>query len=220
MVCFSSTITVDQPMKNMVKSVKSTDVSAKLRNKKALNSPNQSIPCCKKSRWALIDVIILIAVIIALGFLLFSFSKLLIENGMEVIGPILDIIEEEISEDPMIYGFLGLGMTCTIIAALAITVCASRRCGKPGCRGLHKAAEFDIQLETEDLAKKSDNFGKGGVKKGLFELPRDHHKELEAELKKMAPMNGKAVLIFRARCGCPIGRMEVPGPKNAKKVKK
>ncbi|KAL2492437.1 Uncharacterized protein Adt_28065 [Abeliophyllum distichum] len=62
--------------------------------------------------------------------------------------------------------------------------------------------------------------GRGRGRKGLFELPRDHHRELEAELKKMAPPNGRAVLVFRARCGCSVGRMEVPGPKKSRKVKK
>lgn len=62
--------------------------------------------------------------------------------------------------------------------------------------------------------------GKDGVKKGVFELARDHHIELESELKKMAPPNGEAVLVFRGRCGCSVGRMEVPGPKKSRKVKK
>ncbi|KAL4575218.1 hypothetical protein LXL04_022060 [Taraxacum kok-saghyz] len=37
----------------------------------------------------------------------------------------------------------------------------------------------------------------------------------------MAPINGRAVLVFRARCGCSVGRMEVLGPKkkNTKKIK-
>jgi hypothetical protein len=43
---------------------------------------------------------------------------------------------------------------------------------------------------------------------------------LEAELKKMAPANGRAVLVFRARCGCSVGRLEVPGTKKPKKIKK
>ncbi|KAL0709537.1 hypothetical protein Bca4012_016515 [Brassica carinata] len=48
---------------------------------------------------------------------------------------------------------------------------------------------------------------KSGVvrKKGLFELARDRRRELEAELKKMTPVNGRAVLVFRAKCGCCVG---------------
>ncbi|CAN7141055.1 unnamed protein product, partial [Brassica rapa subsp. narinosa] len=37
-----------------------------------------------------------------------------------------------------------------------------------------------------------------GLQEGVV---RDHHRELEAELKKMAPINGRAVLVFRAKCG-------------------
>ncbi|KAA8547979.1 hypothetical protein F0562_004408 [Nyssa sinensis] len=116
--------------------------------------------------------------------------------------------------------FQGLSILCAMIAILAITVCTSRKCGKPGCPGLRKAAEFDIQLETEECVKNSSNLPKDGVKKGLFELRLDHHRELETELKKMAPPNGRAVLVFRARCGCSVGRMEVPGQKKPRKVKK
>ncbi|CAN6802591.1 unnamed protein product [Brassica oleracea] len=59
------------------------------------------------------------------------------------------------------------------------------------------------------------------IQRGLFELPRDYHRELEAELKKMAPINGRAVLVFRAKCGCSVGRLEVPGPKKQqRKIKK
>ncbi|KAK4393120.1 hypothetical protein Sango_1782800 [Sesamum angolense] len=91
---------------------------------------------------------------------------------------------------------------------------------KPGCRGLTNAAEFDIQLETEESVKKSTCVSRNALKKGLFELPRDHHRELEAELKKMGTPNGRAVLVFRARCGCSVGRMEVLGPRKSRKVKK
>ncbi|KAG9147319.1 hypothetical protein Leryth_020574 [Lithospermum erythrorhizon] len=31
---------------------------------------------------------------------------------------------------------------------------------------------------------------------------------LRAELRKMAPPNGKAVLLFRAKCGCPLAKLE------------
>ncbi|KAF5792040.1 hypothetical protein HanRHA438_Chr09g0413401 [Helianthus annuus] len=127
----------------------------------------------------------------------------------------------------MIYGCLGLSIFSASMAVLAITICTSNKCGKPGCRGLHKAAEFDIQLETNNSLTNASssnggtNLGNIGLKKGLFELPRDYHKELEAELKKLAPINGRAVLVFRARCGCSVGRLEVPGPKkNHKKIKK
>ncbi|KAL6994211.1 hypothetical protein U1Q18_012318 [Sarracenia purpurea var. burkii] len=223
MICFETTITVDQQIV-MPKSGNSTEICPKLRNKKSPNSPNHSsIPSCEQSRSAAVDVIILIAVIGAFGFLLFPYIKLLLTfNIAEIFREVVYILREEILRAPMIFVYLGLSILCAIvIAALAITVFTSRKCGNPGCRGMRKAAEFDIQIETEECVKNSSGLTKDGVKKGLFELPRDHHRELESELKKMAPPNGRAVLVFRARCGCSVGRMEVPGPKKLpRKVKK
>jgi LDH2 family malate/lactate/ureidoglycolate dehydrogenase len=48
----------------------------------------------------------------------------------------------------------------------------------------------------------------------------DEHRELEAELRKMAPPNGRSVLTFRAPCGCAKGRMEVWGAKKVRRIKK
>lgn len=228
MVCFHSSISADQHT-DMAKSVNSTDPCLKLKQSNQINrikrTPNSTnhlnIPACQQSRSAVIDLIILIAVVFACGFLLYPYIKLLSCKFMEIIGAIFLVLKEEVLNAPMIYGCLGLSIFFALIAMLAITVCMSRKCGKPGCRGLRKAAEFDIQLETEDCVKNSSTcLSKNGLKKGLFELPRDHHRELEAELKKMAPLNGRAVLVFRARCGCSVGRMEVPGPKKVRKVKK
>ncbi|KAK2994622.1 hypothetical protein RJ640_025676 [Escallonia rubra] len=212
----------------MAKSLTSTDSCVKLRQinqvnkvKKTPNSPNHlNIPACHESRWAVVDVVILIAVVGACGFLLYPYVKLLSSETVEIAEIFVDVMKEEVLGAPVIYGCLGLSISCAMIAVFAVTLCTSRKCGKPGCRGLHKAAEFDIQLETEECVKNSGSFGKVGLKKGLFELPRDHHKELEAELKKMAPPNGRAVLVFRGRCGCSVGRMEVPGTKKVRKVKK
>ncbi|XAR51727.1 hypothetical protein NMG60_11006441 [Bertholletia excelsa] len=221
MVCFHISVPVDQEVE-MAKSANSAGPCSKFRNKRTINSQNhKNIPDCHRSRSAVIDVFILIAVIGACGFLLFPYVKLLLSNTFQLVGEIsgeiVDVVSEEVSRAPLIYGCLALSILCAVIAALAITEC-SRKCGKPGCRGLHKAAEFDIQIETADCLKNSNvSSAKDGVKKGLFELPRDHHRELEAELKKMAPPNGRAVLVFRARCGCSVGRMEVPGPKKPRK---
>ncbi|KAI8541653.1 hypothetical protein RHMOL_Rhmol08G0079000 [Rhododendron molle] len=229
MVSFRSSITVDKQLV-MSKSVNSTELSSRYRsNRKGSNSPNHlSIPDCQQSRSAAVDVVICVAVIGALGFLISPYVSPLavsiIEIGTEGFYAVEEgvyVIGEEILQAPMVYGFLGLGILCAVIAVLAIIECTIWKCGKPGCRGLRKGAEFDIQLETEECVKNSSAcLTKDGVKKGLFELPRDHHRELEAELKKMAPPNGRAVLDFKARCGCSVGRMEVLGPKRPRKVKK
>lgn len=226
--CESSILSVDQEI-TVAKSQNSTDPCLNLgkinqmQNKKNMpNSKNHSsIPACQQSRYALIDLMILIAVLGACGVLLYPSVNLLVNNTGEFLRLISSEVKEEIFEAPALYICLGLSILFAGIALCAVAVCTGRRCGKPGCRGLKKAAEFDIQLETEDCVKNSNPTAKDGVnKKGLFELPRDHHKELEAELKRMAPPNGRAILIFRGRCGCSVGTMEVPGPKKTRKVKK
>ncbi|KAL0431719.1 UNVERIFIED_CONTAM: hypothetical protein Sradi_0797900 [Sesamum radiatum] len=226
MFCFQCSIPVDQHIE-MAKSVNSGDPCLKLRqinqfkNRRASSSPNHlNIPGCDQFRSAIIDVIILIAVISACGFLLYPYAKILAHKTIELTEEVVDVVIEEIVRAPMVFGCLGLSIFFAVMALVAIMVCTDRRCGKTGCRGLRKAAEFDIQLETEDCVKNSNFQDKSALKKGLFELPRDHHRELEAELKKMAPPNGRAVLVFRARCGCSVGRLEVPGPRKSRKVKK
>ncbi|KAL8471607.1 hypothetical protein ACS0TY_028385 [Phlomoides rotata] len=225
MVCFDSSIAVDHHL-GMAKSVNSTPPFPKSKQihhfRKTPNSLNQlNIPACNQSPYAVIDLIILIAVIGACGFLFYPYAVLIAHKTVELGEEVIDVVSEEIVRAPMVFGCLGLSVLFAATALIAITVCMDNRCGKPGCRGLTNAAEFDIQLETEESVKKSSAcVSRPALKKGLFELHRDHHRELEAELKKMAPPNGRAVLVFRARCGCPVGRMEVLGPRRSRKVKK
>lgn len=80
------------------------------------------------------------------------------------------------------------------------------------------SAEFDIQLETEECMKNSSST-EAWSRTGLFELPQDHQWELGAELNKMAPPNGRAVL-FRFRCRCRVGKLVVPGLRRVRKIKK
>ncbi|KAI3936153.1 hypothetical protein MKX01_021433 [Papaver californicum] len=195
------------------------------------SSPGGTIPssCGHHSRTAVIDVVILIAVIGASGFLIYPYVKMIFDWIIEIGGFIIDVMKTEVIRAPMVYVFLGLSMFFTIMAAWMIYKCSSIRCEKPNCLGLRKAAEFDIQIETEDCAKKSSSSSSSVVKegsggKGLLQLSIDRHRELEAELRKIAPPNGRAVLVFRARCGCSVGRMEVPGgpepKKHLRKIKK
>ncbi|XP_057768754.1 uncharacterized protein At5g19025-like [Salvia miltiorrhiza] len=224
MFCFHSSIPVDQHIE-MAKSVNPSDPCSKAKqsdqfskNRRNPNPPHR----CDQSRSALIDVVILIAVVCACGFLLYPYVKILGQKAAELSEEVAEVVIEEVVRAPLVFGCLGLSIVFAVTALVAITVCTDNRCGKSGCSGLRKAAEFDIQLETEDAVSKSNNLQRSAAsyKKGLFELPRDHHRELEAELKKMAPPNGRAVLVFRARCGCSLGRMEVPGPRRSRKVRK
>jgi hypothetical protein len=95
----------------------------------------------------------------------------------------------------------------------------ARRCGRPRCRGLRKAVEYDIQLETEECVRGLPHAGGGAPARPPSDVG-DDHRELEAVLRKMAPPNGRTVLIFRAPCGCPKERMEVWGAKKVRRIKK
>lgn len=201
--------------------MKSKQINQLSKNRKTPNSSNHQMTrdCCE-SRMAVLDMVMLISAIGAIGFLLYPYVSFTCIKVAEICALVCSILRDEIYENPVIYGSLGLSMVCVGMAAWGIVMCTTRKCGNPSCRGLWKAAEFDIQLETEECVKNSNSMAKEGFKKGLFELPRDHHRELEAELKKIAPPNGRAVLVFRSRCGCSVGRMEVPGPRKARRIKK
>ncbi|KAF6134490.1 hypothetical protein GIB67_028511 [Kingdonia uniflora] len=188
------------------------------------NSPNPvkvpSSSSCDRSHTAVVDIVILIAVISAIGFLVYPYMELFVD-GVVGLGEFTISI---VCGAPMVYVSLGISLVLGMIAGWGIFVCKTRKCGKPNCRGLRDAAEFDIQLETEECVKNNSSsclLLKNGVvrDKGFFRLSEDHHKELEAELKKMAPINGRAVLVFRGRCGCAAGTMEVAGPKKVRKIK-
>lgn len=232
MVYFHSSISVcnsvDQaPTLIMANSVNSSDLQPKSKTSRksyTSSSPTCSkFPVCDGSQSAAIDVLILIAVITACGFLFFPYVKLITLKSIEIFSEISVLVKEEILQNPIVYGSLALSIFCAAISTwLVILLCTMQRCGKPNCKGLRKAVEFDIQLETEECVKSSNSNGKNNNnKRGMFELPRVHHRELEAELKKMAPPNGRAVLVFRARCGCSVRRLVVSGPKKQqRKIKK
>lgn len=192
------------------------------RNRKVRSSANCARAlACDGSRTAAMDVAILIAVVVACGFLLFPYVEFARVWLTAAGGAVASAFAEEVPETLLIYGSIGLSLSCVAVACWLLLMYSTRRCGNTKCKGLRKAAEFDIQLETEECVKSDpSSLMKGGFRRGIFELPRDHHRELEAELKKMAPPNGRAVLIFRARCGCAIGRLAVPGPKKQRRIRK
>ncbi|KAL6553017.1 hypothetical protein OROGR_006859 [Orobanche gracilis] len=217
MVLLDSSIPVDHHI-DMAKPVNPTDPCLKPKQINQFHKKKRNpSSICHQSPYAVIDVVILIAVISACCFLFYPYANILAHESREV----MDTVTEEIARAPMVFGCLGLGIFLASMALVVVSVCADSRCGKPGCRGRPKGSTgFDIQLETEEEAKTSSwssSLEKNGLKKGLFEV---HHKELEAELRKLAPPNGRAVLVFRARCGCSVGRMEVLGPRKYRKINK
>uniref|UniRef100_A0A0E0DTA6 Ribosomal protein L34e superfamily protein n=1 Tax=Oryza meridionalis TaxID=40149 RepID=A0A0E0DTA6_9ORYZ len=179
---------------------------------------------------AAVDAVALLAVVSALAFLVTPYVRMV---AAEVGGLVSDLDAAGVASS--YYAPFAAAGAGAAIAAVAGVVAwdavghRARRCGKPRCRGLRKAVEFDIQLETEECVR--------GQQQRLLPLPGgraallaaagarpvqlgDAHRELEAELRKMAPPNGRTVLIFRSPCGCPKGRIEVWGAKKVRRIKK
>lgn len=190
------------------------------RSKKNSNSLNLlSHPFCDHSPFAAIDIILLVMVLGALGVLTVPYFKLIFREVSELLPAACVLIGDVIYNAPVAYA-VGLVLTfVTVIVLWEIVHHKSRKCGNPFCKGLRKAVEFDIQLESEECVKYLPPVPEDIYGIQPLELGQDH-KELEAELKKMAPLNGRTVLIFRAPCGCPAGRMEVWGPKKLRRIKK
>ena len=172
---------------------------------------------CDNTPMAVSDAVMLLAVVIAIGFLLIPYLKLLLLEMGAMLHPAASCLPAA--------AFFGAAVAvAAVVVAWELLGHHARKCGKPRCRGLKKAVEFDIQLETEECVRgrpgptaRSALLAAAGARP--VELG-DEQRELEAELRKMAPPNGRTVLIFRAPCGCPKGRMEVWGAKKVRRIKK
>ncbi|PKA66649.1 Uncharacterized protein AXF42_Ash003304 [Apostasia shenzhenica] len=202
----------------------SSQIQRSNKKKPQSDSPNPiKIPPCPHKKSAIVDISILVAVLFACGFLLFPYLKLFSYGFFDLWKTSLDSMESELGITTGAYLLiLGIGflLFCFMIY-LGFSCFTRQKCDNPNCRGLRNAPEFDIKIETEDCLKNLSNSSSGdGGESGFFELGEDYNKELAAELKKMAPLNGRAVLIFRAKCGCSAGRMIVWGPKKTRKASK
>ncbi|OQU78215.1 hypothetical protein SORBI_3009G177901 [Sorghum bicolor] len=145
---------------------------------------------CDHSALAAVDALALLASLAALAFLAAPYARLLAVEARDAVA----------------------------------TVATRHPAAPPRCRGLRKAVEYDIQLETEEcvrgLLPLSHGVGGGAAATWPVAGLGDEHRELEAVLRKMAPPNGRTVLIFRAPCGCPKERVEVWGAKKVRRMKK
>lgn len=162
-----------------------------------------------------IDVVILVAVLVACGFLFTPYFAFLAAEAAQVVPAALILLGEVVIQAPVAYASATLFMFAALLVTYEILQYKSRRCDNPDCRGLSKAMELDIQLETEDCAKTSPTRELQLWNKGHITGPGHDQRELEAELRRMAPPNGRAVLIFRAPCGCPAARFEASGSRKA-----
>ncbi|KAL9266252.1 hypothetical protein AKJ16_DCAP10762 [Drosera capensis] len=87
---------------------------------------------------------------------------------------------------------------------------------------MKKAMEFDLQIHTEESLKRG-----GGECEVVYRLPWKEGTErnpdyecLRAELRRMAPVNGRAVFLFMVRCGCPVAKLIGFGPKKERRHKR
>ncbi|KAL6853781.1 hypothetical protein ACP4OV_019810 [Aristida adscensionis] len=186
------------------------------RSKRAA-SPAAGASFCDNSPMAAVDALVLLAVLAALGFLVIPYAKLLLLEMGALLHPAASCLSAA--------AFVGAALAvAAAVVAWELLGHHARKCGKPRCRGLKKAVEFDIQLETEECVRGRPNpAARSALLAAAGARPvelGDEHRELEAELRKMAPPNGRTVLIFRAPCGCPKGRMEVWGAKKVRRIKK
>ncbi|ANM68944.1 hypothetical protein AtNW77_Chr5g0103281 [Arabidopsis thaliana] len=213
----------------------------------ANQNSSSSLHLCKHSPSATLDLLILILVLFSGTFLLSSYFSYLIHSlsllsshfpsitiSLSSLLPPLIIFfsSDHSTEDedhhhpsgkipPPASFFFAFAVFFAASIAFLDLCCGSRsrKCRNPKCKGMKKAMEFDLQLQTEECVKS------GSVKeidrlpwKGGSESNPDYEC-LRAELRKMAPVNGRAVLIFRSKCGCPIAKLEGWGPKRSRRHK-
>ncbi|XAR57185.1 hypothetical protein NMG60_11025238 [Bertholletia excelsa] len=195
-------------------------------------NPSSAANCpsllCKHSPSATLDILIFILVLFSGAFLITSCFTYIFQS-LSLLLPTLSYSTARtaillILQDSTVVYFIGF----VIFFLLAITlfeICCghrSRKCENPRCKGLKKALEFDLQLQTEECLRSAS-----AAVREIDELPWKGGSEgnpdyecLRAELRKMAPPNGRAVLLFRVKCGCPVAKLEGWGVKRGRRHKK
>ncbi|KAL8524789.1 hypothetical protein ACS0TY_014413 [Phlomoides rotata] len=194
------------------------------------NSPNYP-PVCRHSPSATLDLLIFILVLFSGAFLIFSCFNYVFQSLSLILPPfssIVSLFHYHLTSNPQSQIiFFALLVISFVGFLVSFEICCgqrSRRCERKECKGLKKALEFDLQLQGEDLLRNGD--GNKAVK-DVNELPWKGGSEdnpdydcLRSELRKMAPPNGRAVLLFHDECGCPVAKIEVWGPKRGRRHKK
>ncbi|CAN8269607.1 unnamed protein product [Cochlearia groenlandica] len=206
------------------------------------SSSSSSLHPCKHSPSATLDILILILVLFSGAFLLSSYfsylfhSFALLSSHFPPLSSFFSDEEEDLSSigiPPASYLFAFAVFFAASIAFLDLCCCGSRsrKCRNPKCKGLKKAMEFDLQLHTEEeCVRSSSSSGSSSSSSSSKEIDRlpwkggsesnSDYECLRSELRRMAPINGRAVLLFRSRCGCPVAKLEGWGPKRGRRHKK
>ncbi|XP_019439778.1 PREDICTED: uncharacterized protein At5g19025-like [Lupinus angustifolius] len=210
-------------MRSSSSSSSSSSVAAPSSHSKP--KPSSHSHLCNHSPSATLDLLILLLVLFAGAFLLSSYFSYIF-NSLSLLFsqsqfPIPIPIPSPSYLIPFILFFL--------FSLTAVKCCGSRsrKCERRGCRGLKKAMEFDLKMQTEESLRNGSGSGSGSGFGEIDKLPWKGGSEgnpdyecLRAELRKMAPPNGRAVLLFRSPCGCPIAKLEGWGSKKGKRHKR
>lgn len=187
---------------------------------------------------ATLDLLILLLVLFSLAFLLASSLAHVSRSLSPLLAspPAAAALASAAAALPYFAAGLPYVAAAAVLATAAFLSCRRlprRRCRNPRCRGLRKALEFDVQLQSEEAVRAGAGSTVGGADAAMWReietLPwkggqsgnNPDYECLRAELRRMAPPNGRAVLLFRNRCGCPVAKLEGWGtPKSKRRNKK
>ncbi|GJN14304.1 hypothetical protein PR202_gb01109 [Eleusine coracana subsp. coracana] len=201
------------------------------------SSSASSTMCRHTTSSATFDILILLLVIFPTAFLLVSS----LAHVCRALAPLLHTppasaaLASASAALPYLVAALPYLAAAAVLAGTALLSCRRlprRRCRNPRCRGLRKALEFDVQLQTEEAVRSGAGSTIGGADAAMWReieaLPwkggqggnNPDYECLRAELRRMAPPNGRAVLLFRNRCGCPVAKLEGWGAPKSKRRNK
>ncbi|KAK1387701.1 hypothetical protein POM88_015879 [Heracleum sosnowskyi] len=91
------------------------------------------------------------------------------------------------------------------------------KCGKSGCRGYMNDDNFEFRFQTENRLKEVTSKEVMQVDKlpwhellagDLSSEDEAVKAELRTYFKKLVPVNGRFVLLFKSKCGCPYAKIE------------
>ncbi|GMH08389.1 hypothetical protein Nepgr_010229 [Nepenthes gracilis] len=184
------------------------------------SSSSSRLLCRHSPSVATLDLLILILVLFSGTFLLTSYFSYMFNSLSLLLPPLLLSHASILNQWPLLY-LLGFVLLCALVA-VGFEVCCGigfRKCNNPKCKGLKKVMEFDLQLQTEECLKSAPDEIDRLPWKGGTETNPDYEC-IRAELRKLAPPNGRAILLFRAKCGCPVAKLVGWGRKRGRRHKK
>ncbi|XP_019092863.1 PREDICTED: uncharacterized protein At5g19025-like isoform X2 [Camelina sativa] len=154
----------------------SSSASRSAANHSSSSSSSSSLHLCKHSPSATLDLLILILVLFSGAFLLSSYFSYLFHSFSLLSShfpPLSSLIfsddeEDDLSPIPPASYFFAFAVFFAASIAFLDLCCGprSRKCRNPKCKGLKKAMEFDLQLQTEECVKSG-----GGGSKEIDRLP-------------------------------------------------